>query len=153
MNEETFRKREYQFFEENKSKASNLKRKDIKDRLYTKSVNAPKIKQRVGTIRSVMNERLDLVHESKIMTKDNITKLKRPHQSYFSKKTDNKIQMWSNSHQQNNPKKTKKSIEDPKQIEAKLMCKFYRNIDFVIDDESYFTLEHSNKVGDIFSLE
>ena len=38
MNEETFRKRVYQFFEENKSKGKSFtkKRKDIKDRIYTK---------------------------------------------------------------------------------------------------------------------
>ena len=73
--------------------------------------------------------------------------------------------MRSNSHQQNNQeedfyqKKSKANI--PERTEAQIrqvnecfsrMCKIYRNIDLVIDDESYFTQEYSNIVGYIFII-
>ena len=49
----------------------------------------------------------------------------------------------------NIPKRTKAQIRPVKACVFR-MCTIYRNIDFFIDDESYFTLEQSNIVGYIF---
>ena len=63
MDEQIFRKRVNQFLKkinlkENRSPLSTLKRKDIKDSLYTKSLKAQNME-------SVLKERLDLVRKLK----------------------------------------------------------------------------------------
>ena len=97
------------------------------------------------------------------MTKDNITKLKRlkDHADHISQRKLS-IKFWCDQAHISKKIKKKTYIKKrsktniPKQTEAQIRqviarvfrdCAKFTGIDLVIDDESYFTLEHSNIIG------
>ena len=96
-------------------------------------------------------------------TQDQIKKAYRPHRSYFSKKTGNNIRVWSNSHQQNNQEEDfyqkkikgeypKANWSSDKASQSVYLPNVQNLLEYWIRNwrRTYFTLEHSNIVGNKF---